>query len=469
MPLSFLQRWPGYSEAKPRERQLALWEGNALVLPSSDVPCATWQDFKTLAFSYQPLPEVYVSDIINQPWWADCLADPDVRVMVPTSVLAHSWNMVQSVQVKKGRKRVWIISSRTWHQKTASPAFLAELDALFALCGVGVRPTPGSLGQAIMRKHWQREERRWVSRPTNPARIDLLAHSLGGRVDYFTVPSARFEKVYESDISGAYGSVCDRLPTGNECALHREPEMGECVTYFMECVVRIPEDSTVAYGIFGEKQDTGQNYYPIQPGEYRVWLWKEEVDLCRRNGWLVMPTAGWGWRNWNDGLANWAQAMYQLRLQAEASIGSSASQWMKLAMVAALGRFGMPLWSWKVVPGDSPELAVGDLEVMDKLEETGYFLHKMTEWASNHLSHWYSYILMRARLVLRSRMVWEHEQGNTILMSNYDAIYCLLPTDPIHLGKGLGQWKQTLLTKVRFPFPRGIVSREKTTLPGVKR
>lgn len=469
MPNFKMARWPGFAEKGTRQRQLALMENNTLSLADRDMRIDSWAQLCDVAFSLARLPEIYVTDIIGQWWWEDALNDPSVTAMVPSSALIRDWSMIQCLQVRRGRKRVWIICAKTWHVQTASPDFLAALQTLFDLVGVGVRPTPGSLGQALMRQHWQQENRRWIARPSNAARRDILRHSLGGRVDYLTTPQKRFETVYETDLSGAYGSVCDRLPAGSQCTLHAEPGAGDVVSYFMDCTVRIPAgEPLLPFGIFGERTPEGTNAYPVQPGEYHVWLWKEEVDLCRRNGWIVIPTAGWGWTNWSDGLSRWAQRMYQLRLLAEDAIGSAGSQWMKLSMVAALGRFGMPLWSWKLLPEEHPDIQHGDLCLLHQKRETGWMLHLVTDWQANHLSHWYSYILMRARLVLRSRMLWEHERGNTVLMSNYDALYCLLPADPLHLAKGLGGWKQTLLTRVRFPFPRGVISREKTTLPGHK-
>lgn len=463
-----IQRWPGYAEKTPRRRQLALYEEGYVYLEHSHCQVETWQDFKDWAFSLEVGPEIYCNAIVGQPWWEEALGDIEVQVIVPSSAMLRNWNMVQSIKVKKGRKVVWVISSGAWNFPTATPDFLDELETLFALCGVGERPTPGSLGQALMRCSWHDQSLGWVSRPTNAARAILVRESLGGRVDYWTTPKERYETIYESDVSGAYGSVCGYLPGGMQATLHSEPKPGAVSTWFMRCKVHILADAPCPVGIFGERGPAGTNVYPTQPGWYEVWIWKEEADLCRANGWTVIPQSGYGWTNWNRGLEQWAQLMYCLRRTAEKS-SSTLGMWLKSAMVASLGRFGMPMWSWQVLPESSPLAARGDLALMDGRRETGYILHRTSEWTSNALSHWYSYILMRCRLVLRQRMVFEMERGNTVLASNYDAIYCVLPTDPVHLGKGLGQWKQTKLTKVRFPFPRGIQSQEKTTLPGVKR
>ena len=183
---------------------------------------------------------------------------------------------------------------------------------------------------------------------------------------------------------------------------------------------------------------------------------------------MVVSYSGGGWTNWNTGLRNWARHMYRLRVTAQRS-DSALGGWTKQAVVSALGRFGMPLWQWQILAESSSQATDGDLALMAGQRETGWVLHKIADWNSNALSHWYSYILMRTRLVLRARMQFEHDRGNRILATNYDALYCLLPADPASLGGGLGDWKTTTLTDVRFPFPRGIESAEKTTLPGVSR
>lgn len=479
------ERWPGYCETKPRTRQLVLLQtgdevsisDSRILLSSGEVvdlggegwqeggASSLWQRLKAWAFSLAVLPDIYCTDIVSQPWAEEAFNDPQVTAVIPANAMLKL-SMVQCLKVKKGRQSVWIISSRAWNTPQATPAFLAELEALFELCQVGERPTPGSLGQALMRDGWQREKRRWVSRPSNAARVDLLKHSLGGRVDYWTTPKERFEQVFESDVNGAYGSVCEYLPGGTQVNLNGEPGKGQVVSYFMQCEVRILEGAEPPIGVFGQKGPAGTNEYPTAAGTYQTWLWKEEVDACRSNNILVLPRSGYGWTSWNHGLGTWAQRMFSLRLRAN-EINSTLSAWLKVAMVSALGRFGMPLWNWSIRPEHQAE--DGDLALMHEMSETGLVLHRVTQLASNHLSHWYSYILMRARLVLRSRMLFEMQRGNRVLASNYDAIYCLLPTDPIHLGKGLGQWKQTMLSKVRFPFPRGIISQEKKTLPGTKR
>lgn len=461
-----LPQWPGYLEQHPRARTLALLEGHTLQTPEETHEVQTWEEIKALAFRYDPVLEVYVNQIAGSWWFLEAANDPQVKMLASSQAIIHSWNMVASLYIQKGRQRVWIVAARTWDTPTATPTFLAYLSTLFNLCGVGVRPTPGSLGQAIMRECWRDEKRRWVSRPLNHIRQTLLKHVVGGRVDYFVTPKKRFQKVFETDLSGAYASVCDRLPGGAAVAFCGNPPH-YLYTYFVESTVRVPAPNLSAFGIFAIPSAAG-NEYPNEPGEYHVWLWKEEVDLCRRNGWLVIEHGGWGWMRWETGLSVWAQRMYLLRVQAQA-IDSTLSAWIKQATVAAIGRFGMPLWSWMLLKETDPRVQNGDMALLDGLEETGWALHRLIDGNSNHLTHWYSYILMRARLVLRARMLWEYHRGNDIFMSNYDALYCRLPADPLTLGEGLGNWKQTELHDVSFPFPRGIISREKTTLPGVTR
>jgi hypothetical protein len=462
-----LPQWPGMVERGPRVRTLAMLDGHYLCTPGMDYQVESWGEIKSLAFTSRPLLEIYVTDLAGSWWFDEAVRDPAVRLTVPTSAGIHSWSMVTCLMVKGDHnKRAWIISTRAWGTAAVTPSVLAGLTALFEQSGVGVRPTPGSLGQAIMRKLWQEEDRSWVSRPPNQCRADLLQHCIGGRVDYFVSPKDRFERVFETDLTSAYASVLDGLPDGSTIGLHAEPGL-ECATWFMRCRVDIPDGPLTPFGIFGVK-GAAENTYPVMPGEYDVWLWKEEADLCRRNHWLVQPSSGWGWPTFNAGLAPWARHMYQLRVTAGRS-DSARGQWMKQAIVSALGRFGMPLWTWIVLPESSPLVTDGDQALMNGTTETGWVLHRQEDTESNSLSHWYSYILMRTRLVLRARMQFEHDRGNRVLATNYDSLYCLLPADPASLGPGLGDWKTAVLTGVRFPFSRGVVSREKTTLPGVVR
>lgn len=462
-----LQQWPGYTERQPRKRVLAMLKGYRILSEHGDVwYVRSWASVKELLFREHL--ELYVTDLPGSWWFADAIRDSQAKVLVPSTAIMHSWNPVTAMYVKEGRHRGWILSSRAWNTPTVSFDFLHTLRTLFDSTGVGERPTPGSLGQALMRQYWQQDKRKWVSRPYNQCRRDLLAHSLGGRVDYYVSPITEYAEVYEQDLTGAYASVVDRLPGGHCVSLHREPvDFTECVTYFMECRITIPDDIHLVFGVFGIKSENGTNVYPTESGRYTAWLWKEEIEQCRRLGIVVQPCTGWGWTNWNSGLARWARHMFQLR----SVLGSAESvlgKWIKQAIVSSLGRFGMPLWQWSLLPESSPLLTQGDMGLSINNQETGLVLHRVAEWSSNHLTHWYSYLIMRCRLVLRARMQMEYDKGNPVLASNYDAVYTLLPAEAGSLGAGLGEWKQSRLTGVRFPFPRGLISNEKRTLPGVK-
>lgn len=460
-----LNRWPGYLEDTPRARTLALLDDRRIITQDGDVYAVhSWADIKSIGLALDL--ELYTSEIVDSWWFAGALADTSVKVMIPASIMLHAATPITSLYAQERRKRVWIICGRAWGHSSVGRDFLRCLSALFALCGVGVRPTPGSLGQALMRSHWKQEKRAFVSHPPNAARKVLLNECLGGRVDYFVTSDETFDTVFETDLTSAYCSVVDLLPGGYTVALGQEPDL-TCVTYYMRCHIRIPADGVVAFGIFGIKGALS-NEYPTQPGEYDAWLWKEEVDQCRRAGWVVMPQYGWGWTKWNTGLTSWSQHMFMLR-QMATSLDSVLAAWIKQTIVSALGRFGMPLFQWALVPETSAFVQPGDIGLSLHGRQSGFVLHRTQEWNATHLSHWYSYILMRCRLVLRMRMMYEAERGNTVYMSNYDALYCRLPADPVSAGYHLGNWKQAQLTSVRFPFPRGVIAAEKRTLPGVKR
>lgn len=459
-------RWPGYYDT-PRQRELAWLDGQTIRSLNGDVfHVQQWEEIKRAAFAGHY--DVYTSDLLGSWWFESAVNDSSVRLLVPGAVLLHGLSPVTSLVITEGEQRVWIVSSRAWGHPAANYDFLVALHQLFVLCAVGVRPTPGSLGQALMRQTWQAAGLAPVTRPPNQCREDLLNHCLGGRVDYFVSQSDHFDVVYEADLAGAYASLCDRLPDGPTVCLSGEPEaLSDYATAFLDCRITIPARLRLDLGVFGIKTQAG-NSYPIAAGSYDAWLWREEVDACRRAGMTVKIRSGWAWTTWNDGLSSWAQSIYTLRQMATLS-NSLLAGWLKQATVSALGRFGMPLWQWQILPETSLSVCPGDIGLLDNGQQTGYVLHQVHEPNANHLTHWYSYILMRARLALRARMQWEHDRNNTILASNYDAVYTVLPADPDSLGLELGAWKQTELHSVRFPYPRGVISAEKVTLPGTKR
>lgn len=464
------QTWPGFREKTARARQIAWldWKqdnGRIVVYQGTGsrvILVNTWQDIKNTLFAPDPALELFCNSMLGQAWFYEALHDPEAEVIVPSQIF-NKVSQVAGIRVKIGNHTAWIVDIRAWGIPELGRTEAQELAALFELCNVGVRPTPGSLGQAMMRQEWYRSGHASIPRPNNACRLDVLENTTGGRVDYFVHPDQLFLEVHEYDIVSAYSSVATRLPAGSAVCRFTEPlESDGYISWFLRCTVTIAAPSYDTFGVFAVPNEEGIHKYPTEPGQYSVWLWKDEIEACRERGWKVEVQDGWAWRQWSYGLATWAEQMRALRI----SDSEHISKWIKLATVAGIGRFGMPLYRFKLAVEGTVPLRPGDMVLTDADGETGFVLIRETSIQNNYMSHWFGYILMRCRMVLYHRMMEDRARGITIYMTNYDAIYTDKEVSYYPAVEGI-TWKHKLLTHVRFPFPRGVVSDQKTTLPGI--
>lgn len=463
--------WPGFREKGPRQRTLAWldWQGNRgyifYAFGQKRLIVSSWEQIKTALFSPEPQLELFCNGIMGQAWFQEALEDHAAQIIVPSQIF-NKVSQIQGIRVTQGKYTAWIVDVRAWGIPELDGITYAEMKRLFDLCGVGVRPTPGSLGQAMIRNSWYQFGHGSVYRPNNACRLDILENSIGGRVDYFVSPQDHFTEVHEYDIVSAYSSVSTKLPVGTAIARFSLPrEEDGYTTWFMRCVVTIPAGNSTVLGIFAVRTASDVNEYPTTSGTYVVWLWRDEIEACQEVGWQVEVQQGWAWRGWTTGLANWSEQMKALRVQEEEMIG----KWVKLATVAGIGRFGMPLYRYRLIREGTEQIEPGDMMLTGSSVEdyeTGYVLKRESDLQNNTMSHWFSYILMRCRMVLYRRIKRDITFGVRVLMTNYDAVYTVEETPAFYYEAV--EWKHKLLSNVSFPFPRGIISDQKTTLPGVE-
>lgn len=398
--------------------------------------------------------------LIDDPLLQDMIADDHCRV------LASKTGGVLGVQYIDGRNRATFAESRTWGYEYPSHIFLAALRRFFDFVGVGEYVSPGALGEAL----WAACRSTAVSTPSFACCRDLRDHSLGGRADTPGL-GRRLLLAYEIDMRGAYLSFLKRVPTGTAMRMRHEPSDNR--PWFAPCYVRVPRN-LAGFGPVGYR-DAESLRFPSYGDNVRepfhTWLWSREVSVARRLGYEIFVEApGWEWAQWDVENAAYLTELWRLR---ETCPTEEYASWLKLVGVASIGRQAIPPLSYRIVDDHNPAHTDADIPLIGDMDApiSGYWLHaEEEEDATPRVTHWWAYTLMRCRMELWGRMELERMAGNTVVLSNYDGILLENPSaGPTTAEPGYGEWRQTTLRRVFVPYPRAIVSEDKTTLPGASR
>lgn len=305
------------------------------------------------------------------------------------------------------------------------------------------------------------------SRPCQALRAALIDHRIGGRNDW-TDSAEVYDLVWEADQRNAYCSAAAMdLPVGGVVRfLDGEVKTGDThyQTWFAHCVCFNATKQSNAPIL--ERLESGRLQPFTRQGHSEFWLWREEADaFAARPGCYVEVLDGWGWRRMEPVLRPWAETMHQARAQA-ATVSKELESMVKLCIVAAIGRHGCRPERRSVIP--ISQAVEGDTVLTDCLDAQ-YATHTESENDAPWITPWQAYIEMTIRLANYRLQVEETERQNTVLASNVDAVYFLLPPAVKPEPDQLGGWRIREKHQVQFPYARALLSEEKTSLPGIPR
>lgn len=79
------------------------------------------------------------------------------------------------------------------------------------------------------------------------------------------------------------------------------PYIDDYVNWFARCTIR--QAHPLLLNKFHIHQITNDEQishfcYPVEPGDYKTWLWADEVDMCRELGYEIAVHGCWCWREW---------------------------------------------------------------------------------------------------------------------------------------------------------------------------
>ena len=465
-----------------RKRLLAFWQDKKIYTIEGEVfKIESYENLKEVL--YNKKIELYTEDLTFFDFFNEILEDPKAKI-----ILSLQKNIV-GFSIKIKRYTLYIGSCRAWNYHSVNFDFLRDLQKIFDIFQVGVRPAPSSVGTHYWAKFLDVYEERALTEKTKNF---LKSHDIGARAEYLA--PFFFKEAYEIDLNSAYLNHTRCLPSGKEIILSTEnnkdsklihnnkfsQEAKDMATFFTCALIYVYDNKN--YGIFGEKDEDGNNNWRQKEGYHVVFGWKEEFEtFIKHDIGMIYKTFGYavGFKNFSYNSTSYAKNIEKLRLKNIED--DKINKLFKLIEVASIGYHGKSskeLILTKEKEEDSFIVSFGN-----GLKHCEKYVKIIEKTDSPYLYHWYSYIIMKTRLQIYEKMVEEEKNGNYIIGTNFDAIY--LKKEPkniiekltkemiknknidIIVDETLGEFKKQKMTNMIIPFARMLISDQKNSTPGI--
>lgn len=369
--------------------------------------------------------------------WCECHLDPDEGMaLVGISIHRGKWVRHINCASRWQDGTLWQIEMSS---EEDNAAWLAKVRWLGDTLRVGIKGTPGGMGESALRNAWPRDEHTGriavVSRPDLRCVQAIEQWSIGSRMELFAEPGIIHDVVYRMDMSGAYPAFAGELPGGRMVHIGEALKQTETLlkpyddsppllptsTWFAQCLVQIdepgiPAGDVLPFAVKRRAKGTRQweIVWPTAPGFYghkedeQCWLWREVVDelerLRREEGYpvhVVWMGEAFAWTEWTYQLRPWARVMEEARRTAP---DKPHEKLVKLATNAGFGRLGMGYHSRHIIPAEQAtpedELLVTQASGPDM---DRFYIRTEREDPGTPI-HWHRYVLMRCSLEMSKAM-----------------------------------------------------------------
>ncbi len=450
--------FPYHMYTKKPERTMALFTGDSVVTENGDIyRIDDYESLVSLLFDRNLL--VFTDNVsASFRFINDAIVDPNCKI------LCSKKGVPLSVRFSRRGFSRWLASFSTWN---ISPSLesLSLLRDTFSYVGTGVYSTPGALGRSVLLETWKSNHLARYTMVNGFAQRFIRSHMSGGRADTPGLGQS-YDLVLEYDEVSEYLSKFVKNPVGTSVPFkRRSPDMFE--TWFAECSVMIRNE--LPLGPFPVR-DGERISYPSLPGEYTAYLWREQAEQSEQIGCIVRPLQGYGFWETTGDTAYWCYSMYDLKRNAP---NDDVEGIIKKSIVATIGGHGMSNMFYMLVPEHMYQ--VGDTPLMENGNAYDYLIRQYTDYNTANMIHWYAYNTAMASVDLFDVANYYAFQGK-LVCTNYDSVmihspapddyeWCKPRTESKSLPPGSWRWEE--LHDVKVVAPRSIISKEKTTLPGV--
>lgn len=459
--------YPDYLPCSFPNKRLAIMKGNSIYVETGKhLTVDNLSHLIELLFSENIL--VFVASLTTTtefPYLAESVQDKRASVLCND----EGWPLAIRYSGKKGRS-AWVVPSSTW-DSPCTLSFLQTLRKVFNIARA-VKPTPGSLGGALLRRTWATGHYPRHSAP-NAIALDLLrGNSVGGRCDTLVKQYKETQEIYPSllELDGAtfYLAHLLVLPTGTS-RLFLSDHCTQYVTYFAKCYVTIHTE--LALGPFPVKRKKGKIVYPTLPGTYETHLWKEQIEDAKTLGCSVTIDGGFGWSVLTEDTTDICTLLYRYRMLYP---DSPTEGIFKKVIVSMLGHLGMRNTFYTIVAlEDAYEHEPCVLN--ENFHPQNYVVRENTDYTKPSMYHWFQYDIMQTSRSL-FWMAYPYAEEGRLIATNYDAIivregnetstYAEKHSLEAHMAQ-MGDWRWQRLTNVKIHGDRSVECDQKVTLPGV--
>ena len=460
-------QWPNYFEKQYPNRRLAILKGHNLYVENIGnfevselatlIDCLF--DKNCLAFCET------LTSRENFPFLSGCIHS-DV-----CEVLSNKEGQPLAIRINGTRNQSrWIVPSTTWNRKI-DENFLKDMRTLFTYYKI-IKPTPGSLGRAILRRSFRENNEKRQTAPNALALRFLRYHGVGGRCDTLVHSYDETGDIYpvllELDMSSAYLAHFMQLPTGTSRWFingHVEP----FATYFCECDVTIHEE--LALGPFPVRTGRKESkiVYPTLPGKFHTYLWKEQIEDAQQAGCTIDISHGIGWSDFTTATTDFCRYMHHSRIL---HTGMAIENDDKKIAVSTIGGFGMKQTYYRLTSDDDGRYpAVLD----DNHNPLDYYIEEYTDYKQPSMLHWRDFCIKECNRTLYKYALPYAKQGR-LIMTNYDALLIVEGDERQRLARKhslqalmveMGDLRWQELTNVRIYGDRSLECDQKRIRPGV--
>lgn len=357
-----------------------------------------------------------------------------------TAFIANSSRQLVQLSFRHGRKTYKFIAVGNWGSNAIiSLDFLNALYNVQEAYGHGIFASPASLGHAGLLASMQANKVGRVHRPSHMLREKLRKYSSGGRADDFHLASM-YDVAYEADFDNSYGTQASLgVPSsrlgkvyciGMEDVYNNTLEVlsaYHAACGFCQAQITIPDGFGGKFSPFYTRRSDESLEWTTEPGTYTGYWWSDMLRRCEEIGFSVQLGKCWLWTELDPFMADWVQGLIRLRQYFKQQFMDTEEKIVKGIIVSAIGRFGISNETLTLQTqetrkeGDTRWLDLNASEFEPMV--TPYYVRSVTDYNANHLSQVASYIIMKNNLALYDKALSEELAGNTVISTNYDALY----------------------------------------------
>lgn len=468
-------QWPNYFEREYPNRRLAILKGHNLYVENiGNFKVDELATLIDLLFSTNSL--AFCESLGNKkvfPWLSNAVYSEHCEVLSDK----EGRPLAARFRGKNNSSR-WLIPASTWQRKDETGrlkpidlTYLQEMREIFSYYKI-VKPTPGSLGRAILRRSFRENNEKRQTAPNALALKFLRYHGVGGRCDTLVHSYDETGDIYpvllELDMSSAYLAHFMHLPTGTS-RWFRNGNIEPFVTYFAECDVTIHQE--LALGPFPVRTGRKESkiVYPTLPGTFHTYLWKEQIEDAQQAGCTVVVSHGIGWSDFTTCTSDFCRYMHHSRIL---HTGMAIEDDDKKIAVSTIGGFGMKQTYYRLTSDDDGRYpAVLD----DNHNPLDYYIEEYTDYKQPSMLHWRDFCIKECNRTLYKYALPYAKEGR-LIMTNYDALLIVEGDERLRLARKhslealmveMGDLRWQELTNVRIYGDRSLECDQKRVRPGV--